>query len=236
MEIGGQQSFAALPQSAIPSRQFDTDTNFNTRTSNPSSQSENNTNPQPPGNAQGLTQQDARIVQQLQSRDREVRSHEAAHIVAGAQLVSAASFTLQRGPDGRSYVVSGEVSIDTSAVPGDPEATLAKQLIVRRAALAPAQPSPQDLRVASQANQTAAQARVEIASLRANEAQQERDELVAPLAQNEAAASAKPVDEATDTPTADNEPLNSVSRSRDIAAMQAIESVEARAVTASLFA
>ncbi|MDH5391580.1 MAG: putative metalloprotease CJM1_0395 family protein [Gammaproteobacteria bacterium] len=109
-------------------------------------------------------QAEASQIQKLQSRDREVRSHEAAHIAAGGQHVtSGASFTYQRGPDGRLYAVGGEVSISTSAVPADPQATLAKAEVIRRAALAPADPSSQDLRVASDATRMASRARVDIA-------------------------------------------------------------------------
>lgn len=113
-----------------------------------------------------------REVQYLRNRDREVRAHERAHIAAGGRHVrGGAQFDYQRGPDGRMYAVGGEVSIDTAPVPGDPEATLQKAEIVRRAALAPAEPSSQDISVAAQARQMAAQARVEIARQRAEEAQ-----------------------------------------------------------------
>ena len=57
--------------------------------------------------------------------------------------------------------MGGEVSIDTSAVPNDPDATIQKMRQVRRAALAPAEPSPQDRRVASEASRTESQARAE---------------------------------------------------------------------------
>lgn len=116
--------------------------------------------------------QDQSTLRQLRSRDREVRAHEAAHVAAGGSLVRGGpSFTLQRGPDGRSYAIGGEVQLDTSAVPDNPEATLRKSEQVRAAALAPAQPSPQDLRVAANAGQLAARARIDIAIQRREEAQ-----------------------------------------------------------------
>jgi hypothetical protein len=49
------------------------------------------------------------------------------------------------------YAVSGEVSIDSSPVKGDPKATVRKMEQVVRAALAPAQPSGQDRAVAAAA-------------------------------------------------------------------------------------
>ena len=51
--------------------------------------------------------------------------------------------------------------IDTSPVPDDPDATILKMRQVRRAALAPAEPSPQDRRVASEASQQESAARQE---------------------------------------------------------------------------
>lgn len=108
--------------------------------------------------------QEAEEIRKLQARDREVRAHEAAHAAAGGAYAGAASFTYERGPDGTSYAVGGEVSIDVSAIPGDPEATLQKAVQVRSAALAPAEPSAQDMKVAQRAQAMAAEARGELAS------------------------------------------------------------------------
>ena len=100
---------------------------------------------------QGLTEEERRIVQQLAARDREVRRHEEAHARVGGQYAGAPSYTFERGPDGKSYAVAGSVSIDVSPVPGDPEATAEKMKVVKRAALAPAEPSAQDRQIASRA-------------------------------------------------------------------------------------
>lgn len=110
-----------------------------------------------------LSEAEVRELQQLQQRDREVRAHEMAHVAAGAGLVTrGASYTYQTGPDGQRYAIGGEVSIDTS--PGrTPEETLGKAEQVRAAALAPADPSPQDRQVASKATRMAMDARMEIA-------------------------------------------------------------------------
>jgi SprA family protein len=117
-------------------------------------------------------QQDDTVLRQLRARDREVRAHEGAHVAAGGSLVRGGpSFTLQRGPDGRSYAIGGEVQLDVSPVADDPAATLTKAGRIRNAALAPAEPSPQDRRVASNANQLASQARIDIAILRREEPQ-----------------------------------------------------------------
>lgn len=106
---------------------------------------------------------EAREIAQLASRDREVRTHEAAHVAVGGQYAGSPALTYTRGPDGRSYATGGEVSMDVSKVSGDPAATLQKAQIVRAAALAPARPSAQDLRVASRASVMAAHARAELA-------------------------------------------------------------------------
>ncbi len=96
--------------------------------------------------------QQALALENLKRTDRDVRAHEQAHIMAGGSLVrGGATFGYVSGPDGKLYAVSGEVSIDTSPVQDDPEATSRKMVQVAKAALAPAQPSGQDRSVASEA-------------------------------------------------------------------------------------
>ncbi len=121
-------------------------------------------------NGQELTQAEVRLLDELEQIDTEVRRHEMAHIAAGGQYItSGANFTYKRGPDGRNYAVGGEVSIDTSAVPGDPKATLQKMRKVKSAALAPANPSSQDLKVASIATQEASKALSDLMILQAKD-------------------------------------------------------------------
>ncbi len=114
------------------------------------------------GNSE-LSEEDLRIVAELQKRDREVRAHEMAHVAAGGGLVQGgASYTWETGPDGRRYAVGGEVQIDVS--PGrTPEETLSKAQQITAAALAPADPSTQDRQIAAQANAMALDAQREIA-------------------------------------------------------------------------
>ena len=110
-------------------------------------------------NGQQLTQAELQLLEELKIIDAEVRRHEMAHIATGGRYItSGANFTYKRGPDGKNYAVGGEVSIDTSPVPGDPQATLQKMRQVKNAALAPANPSSQDLRVASKATSNASKA------------------------------------------------------------------------------
>lgn len=114
-------------------------------------------------------------IQELAARDREVRAHEQAHAAVAGQYGSSPTYSFVRGPDGVSYAVGGEVKIDTSPIPGDPEATLRKAQQLRRAANAPADPSSQDSSVAAQAAQMEQQARAELREQQAIEAEQRRE-------------------------------------------------------------
>lgn len=113
--------------------------------------------------ASGLTQEELQQVEQLETRDREVRQHEQAHASVGGQYTGAPQLDYTRGPDGRLYATSGEVSVDTSAIPDDPQATIEKMQTVIRAALAPVEPSSQDRQVAAKAQAILAEAMAEVA-------------------------------------------------------------------------
>lgn len=108
-------------------------------------------------------QKEQREVNELAAIDRAVHAHEAAHAAVAGEFAGSTSYTYVKGPDGISYAVGGEVSINSSPVPNDPEATLRKAQQIRQAANAPVDPSPQDRRVAAQAAQMEQQARAELA-------------------------------------------------------------------------
>ena len=116
-----------------------------------------------------LSDEEQAQVDQLKSRDREVRAHEQAHANVGGQYAGAPTYTYQTGPDNQRYAVGGEVAIDVTPVKGDPEATIDKMSIVIAAALAPAEPSPQDRKVAALAQSQLAQAMAELMSQRAED-------------------------------------------------------------------
>ena len=123
-----------------------------------------------PSSSKQLSEEEQRNVRELKQRDREVRAHEAAHLAAaGRYATGGASFEYERGPDGRSYAVGGEVGIDTSPVPNDPQATIQKARVIKTAALAPADPSTTDRKVAVDAARMEAEARQEISRQRAEE-------------------------------------------------------------------
>lgn len=111
-----------------------------------------------------LSSKEEQQVAHLERRDNEVRRHEAAHKAAGGNLTGAVQYTYTMGPNSKLYASGGEVSIDTSSVPGDPLATLAKAQKIRQAALAPAAPSAQDQQVAAQAAQMEAEARTQLSA------------------------------------------------------------------------
>jgi hypothetical protein len=106
-----------------------------------------------------LSADEQEMIIELAQRDRAVHSHEAAHQAAGGGLVGAASYSYQIGPDGRSYAVGGECPIQMSGGQ-TPDETISIAQRVRSAALAPANPSAQDLAVANAAAQMEMQARI----------------------------------------------------------------------------
>ncbi|HYG89142.1 MAG TPA: putative metalloprotease CJM1_0395 family protein [Azospirillum sp.] len=112
---------------------------------------------------QGLTDEQQKQVTKLKEIDAKVRQHEQAHQAAGSGHTGSASYSYQEGPDGKRYAVGGEVPIDTGSE-RTPEATIRKMEAVKRAALAPADPSPQDLRVAAQAEMQKVRAQQELSA------------------------------------------------------------------------
>ena len=123
------------------------------------------------------SEEEKKVIDELKSRDMEVRNHEQAHIAAGgAHIRGGASYTYQSGPDGKQYAIGGEVSIDTSPVKGNPEATIAKMQTVISAAMAPANPSGTDRAVAAAASQAQAAAMAEILEKKGKETTQNTDD------------------------------------------------------------
>ena len=125
---------------------------------------------------QELSEEEEAEVTKLKDRDREVRAHEHAHLAAaGPYSRGGVQYEYQRGPDGRRYAVGGEVSIDTSKEK-NPEDTIRKAQVVRRAAQAPAEPSSQDRRVAAEASRMESRARQELSKQRVEERREVNEE------------------------------------------------------------
>lgn len=118
---------------------------------------------------QKLDESDLNEIRELRARDVEVRAHEAAHAGVGGQYAGASSYSYQTGPNGVKYAVGGEVSISLPSGSGDPQQVINAANQVRRAALAPANPSGQDRSVAASATQLAVSARADLRELQADE-------------------------------------------------------------------
>ena len=109
-----------------------------------------------------LSEQEQEQVAELKRADAEVRRHEQAHAAAGGQYAGSPSYEYTTGPDGKRYATAGQVPIDVTPIANDPGATVDKMEQVRRAALAPAEPSPEDRAIAAKASQEKARAQVEL--------------------------------------------------------------------------
>ena len=111
-------------------------------------------------------------LNELSSRERAVRAAQTAQAALAGQYAGQPVYTFTRGPDGQAYAVSGDVPIDVSPIPNDPEATLRKMQVVLQAALA----GGGDAGVAAQARAIAAQAQAELAEAKRQEEQKADDE------------------------------------------------------------
>lgn len=122
-----------------------------------------------------LTEEAKRQVAELKRIDTAVKAHEMAHVAAGGQYVQGGpKYEYQKGPDGRNYAVGGSVSLDTGEEK-NPEETIRKAQIVRRAALAPANPSSTDRQVAASASGMEMKARQKLTKEKMEEAKEEEE-------------------------------------------------------------
>lgn len=158
----GETSSAQTDPNALTNADGDTAI-FSTEATN-QSESKEQSDPSAPRaqNGEPLTDEQQREVQELAKHDAQVKAHEQAHVAAaGALYRGGPNYEYKTGPDGKRYAVAGNVQIDTS--PGrTPEETIAKAAQIRRAALAPADPSSTDQSVAANASQMEAKARQEL--------------------------------------------------------------------------
>ena len=132
-------------------------------------------------NAEGLTEEEQKQVLELKQRDQEVRAHEQAHKNVAGPYAGAISYDTVTGPDGQQYAIGGSVQIDTSPIPNNPRATIQKLEVVIRAALAPADPSPEDFAVARSAQSGLQQARNELRQQEEAEREEARDSDPTPI-------------------------------------------------------
>lgn len=110
-----------------------------------------------------LSPEQQQEVAQLKARDAEVKAHEQAHIAAaGGLTTSSPSYSYQAGPDGQKYAIGGEVSISAPQT-NNPEENIRNAEALKRAAMAPADPSSQDRSVAANADKIIAANREKLA-------------------------------------------------------------------------
>ena len=122
-----------------------------------------------------LNNREQEEIKKLKTIEQEVRRHEQAHKQTGGRLAGSIKYRYTSGPDGRRYVVGGSTRIDMSEVPNRPQATIDKLEQVLKAALAPANPSDEDYRVAALARQMIQDARLELQKAKREE--QDREQL-----------------------------------------------------------
>jgi len=157
------ESLHSTPSRVVPASSADADLNAHSDdrqrfTKDPLTERSNDkSQPEVLGN-----DEEQRLIRELAALDREVRQHEISNSAVGDAQASVPDFEYERGADGRSYLIGGEVSIDTSAVPDDPVVVLEKSELILKATLALAEPSPQDRAVVDRAVVLGDEARAEL--------------------------------------------------------------------------
>jgi hypothetical protein len=146
-----------------------------------------------------LTPEQMRQIASLQRIDALVRQHEQMHVAAGGSVItSGPNYSYAYGPDGKQYAVSGEVGIDTS--PGSkPQENIDKGRMIQRAALAPPDPSPQDLQAAAVGGQLEAQGHTDLVAELAAEREAEATARRTQAVQPEEVVTRSSADASTDT-------------------------------------
>jgi hypothetical protein len=85
-----------------------------------------------------------KIIDRLKNRDREVRVHEMSHGTNPELIkIGSAQFDYTIGPDGKAYATGGKVTLSTGSA-RTPEDALAKAGALKKASMAPGEPSSQD--------------------------------------------------------------------------------------------
>ncbi len=117
----------------------------------------------PDSSTEELSPEEERMLQRLKQSDQDVKTHERQHVAAAGGFVkSGPVYNYTTGPDGNRYAVGGHVSLDMSSIPNNPEATIRKAQVIKRAALAPADPSGADRAVAAAAGKMELKAREQL--------------------------------------------------------------------------
>jgi hypothetical protein len=91
-----------------------------------------------------MTRRERALRDRLRDRNHEVQAHETEHYEAGRPYTGAPEYWCVTGPDNKMYAVGGITPFDVTPVRGDIPATLRKYRTLKRAALAPSEPSDVD--------------------------------------------------------------------------------------------
>lgn len=154
-------------------------------------------------------------ITDLKNRDAEVKAHEQAHIAAASGIsASAPSYEYEPGPDGKRYAVGGEVNISFTES-GDPASDIQKAQAMKAAALAPAQPSSQDLSVARNADRMIAGYQEDIANQKTEETNDEEEAKTLNTTETETVEKTDNVNDANTKGTINNEPKTVLGDTKD---------------------
>lgn len=83
-------------------------------------------------------------IEKLKNRDREVRAHESSHSTDPNLIkIGSARFDYTIGPDGKAYATGGRVTLSTGNAK-TPEEALSKAEALKKASMAPGEPSSMD--------------------------------------------------------------------------------------------
>ena len=110
---------------------------------------------------------------QLAKTAKTVEAHIRAHRSVGSGITGPANIQTTTSPDGKSYVASGDVPINTSIISDNPDIRLLKAKAIQRVALTPSDPSAIDRQVAQIGQQIVSETLIE--KNKSTEASDERE-------------------------------------------------------------
>ncbi len=114
---------------------------------------------------ENLSEEEEKELEKMQKREDEVIKHEQAHkSAAGGLSVTRAQYEYVQGTDGKMYVKDGEVELKVKEE-DDPQKNKENAEQLKRAALAPEEPSAQDMKVAQEADKMIQKANQELHQL-----------------------------------------------------------------------
>lgn len=109
-------------------------------------------------------EEDEEEIAELEEQDEEVKAKQAKQLSAVGQYATGVSYEYEVGPDGEIYAVDGHVSVDTSSIEGNPEATLLKARALQAAMMSGGELSSEEAAILQEAILLQSAAIAEIAS------------------------------------------------------------------------